>query len=843
MNAKKSLFAVALTLTASVLCAEQIQYVATNGKDTNDGLTVDTPKATIVAAVAALGEPGGTVYVAKGEYQFEPMKAEEPLVTITTPVEVIGMTGKADDVVIKRGTTNAKGFRLENAGAKLRYLTIKGMFLARANSSAGAGVYMVDGVVEDCIICDANGGHWDSRGAGIYMENGRVSRCILRDNTLLHGDVGKSWKPNLTSYGAAICATGGLIEDCLITGNNCGFAGAVYLTTWDDKAKAQNGRSLVMLNCTITGNTSYTAGDENYMDYSGVRVEAHGGPLVVNCAIFGNKASARAEAAHNHVWTEPNSAYVNCAAEVDFGQWSKNCVKGVPAFLQAGDYHITPNSCCLNAGADRAAYNPVSETDLDGKPRLSAAVVDIGCYECQVNDLTVGFAKVPSCGFTKQDLEFALNVIGATGGVTCEWDMDGDGTVDKTTVNELSCTWSYETVGNKLPKVTVTDGTGASKTVAADAAFYIAPQFVFADAANAEGQAFPYDTPETAAADVQTAIDVAGSGSTVSVADGEYVKSVLEEPCFVVEKDITLVSLSGDPKKCILKNGTKSTWNENRARRVLLVNNAKAFVAGFTLTGGHCQSQSGAGLYIDAKGGTVSNCVIRGCQTENWNGDGAGAYVSGMGLLTDSVIRDCKFASSTFFSQETIAVLAVYGKVENCLICDCNGDTAYMQNIVGVHNNGSLVNCTVANCMCRPDFEGLYPGEPQPRAFPRRVGVWADAKAVVKNCAILGVLRETESETGVFAPAPWRGTAASFVNCAVDGEKPNDSCILADTTVFKGYSKGDYRLKGGCALVNAGVPVTLHSTIDLAKMPRVQDKAIDIGCYEANASGFLLFVR
>ena len=89
-----------------------VLYVATNGDDANDGLSQTTAKATIQAAVDALGAEGGTVNVAKGEYVFAPPAANQPLVTITAAVEVVGMTGNPADVVIRRTGTEAMGFKL-----------------------------------------------------------------------------------------------------------------------------------------------------------------------------------------------------------------------------------------------------------------------------------------------------------------------------------------------------------------------------------------------------------------------------------------------------------------------------------------------------------------------------------------------------------------------------------------------------------------------------------------------------------------------------------------------------------------------------------------------------------
>jgi hypothetical protein len=46
----------------------------------------------------------------------------------------------------------------------------------------------------------------------------------------------------------------------------------------------------------------------------------------------------------------------------------------------AGDFHLQAGSPAINAGANLGL--PVEgDQDLDGKPRVKAASIDIGCYE------------------------------------------------------------------------------------------------------------------------------------------------------------------------------------------------------------------------------------------------------------------------------------------------------------------------------------------------------------------------------------------------------------------------------------------------------------------------------
>jgi hypothetical protein len=68
-----------------------------------------------------------------------------------------------------------------------------------------------------------------------------------------------------------------------------------------------------------------------------------------------------------------------------------------PLFADAGDYHLRSGSPAIDAGDDSVI--PPGEADLDGRPRIQSAHVDIGAYET---------APVP----TITDVAAALRVAG-----------------------------------------------------------------------------------------------------------------------------------------------------------------------------------------------------------------------------------------------------------------------------------------------------------------------------------------------------------------------------------------------------------------------------------------------
>jgi alpha-tubulin suppressor-like RCC1 family protein len=112
-------------------------------------------------------------------------------------------------------------------------------------------------------------------------------------------------------------------------------------------------------NCTLTGNSARTNGGG-----------AYGGTLT-NCIVFYNTAP-----------TDPNYSGSTfnycCTTPLPLGPGN---ISSDPMFVNAaaGDYHLLPCSPCVNAGTNQDWM--VNATDLDGNPRISYGVVDMGAFE------------------------------------------------------------------------------------------------------------------------------------------------------------------------------------------------------------------------------------------------------------------------------------------------------------------------------------------------------------------------------------------------------------------------------------------------------------------------------
>ena len=767
-----------------------VRYVSTTGSDDNDGLLLSTAKATLQAAIVALGEEGGTVYIDDGEYTFT--SATDTAVTITTPVKVIGLSRDASKVTFTRTGTPKRNFRINHVGAGLAFVTVSG---GSAEGDEGVSIALLQGVVSDCVIRDANCGSWNIHGALSAKGSSRVSRCVFYNNR-------GGW--NNVAHGVALKATdNAVIENSLFYANkNDGGAsnggGTVHI----------NG-SARLVNCTIAGNTGNQC--------TGVYINS-GNARVQNCAIFGNTASSD-ETGHRHIWSGNSTLFVNCASDAAIND---DCPARAPGFRDAvaHDYTLSSASELIDQGMAYTDTVAISETDLAGNVRV-VDMVDIGCYEYTKQGLDVGFTASESEGLMPLAVTFTANVTGTSEDVTYAWDFDNDGVTDETTTAP-SVTHVYTTAGLTSIALTVTTAGGASKHAELLNAILISPKVVYADSANAANAAFPYDTLETATPDLATAIETAGNGSVVYV-DGTYVATTVNG--FKVDKNIRVESLSGKAEACVVKEADSTA-----ERRVMTINHASVVVAGLTLEGGQLNTSGGATLSFGNLGGLVSNCVIRAGYVRDWGGDAALAQVTANGRVTHSIFEEglARDDWDNKNSRTRTCSVFVEGLVDNCLIRNFNRQ-ADNQNVVTVYNGGKLLNCTIVDGLC---------GSANDAEKSPCYGVRAEAGARIENCAIVG-FRHVEEDESVTVRA-WNGDPECFANCATDtAEAINETCITVTTEAFKDYANGDYRPTA--ALINKGKMNELAEGTDLVGAKR-KNGTMDIGCYEI-ATGFTVNVR
>ncbi|MDH4238563.1 MAG: hypothetical protein OEW48_03265 [Phycisphaerae bacterium] len=212
-------------------------------------------------------------------------------------------------------------------------------------------------ILTDCTF-RGNSGEW---GGAFYSEisSADLINCIFSLNT--------------SSYaGAAMheAISSSSLYNCLFNGNTSNlFGGAMYY--WYESSPQ-------LFNCTFTGNSALVgnaivcAVPEGYYPPpppSNIRA--------LNC-IFWNGG--------NEIANWDNSIITVTYSDVQNGYFGTGNINANPLFMDSaiGDYYLLPNSPCINTGDPDYIAEP-DETDMDGKPRIIGARIDMGAYEFNHN--------------------------------------------------------------------------------------------------------------------------------------------------------------------------------------------------------------------------------------------------------------------------------------------------------------------------------------------------------------------------------------------------------------------------------------------------------------------------
>jgi hypothetical protein len=240
------------------------------------------------------------------------------------------------------------------------------------------------GVVEATIInanCDAN-----NIGRVVTFDDGEDANSILTGFTITGGySVGDY--PDDVGGGIFCLQASPAISNCVIC-NNYGFGGGGMLNF--------DGSSPKLTNCIFTENESYFGGGVLNSTNSNVTLfnctfsknssSADGGgmfnylssPVVTNCIFWGNDAGSSGDEIYNYSSSsDPNFSYCDIEGCKPGGVWDPNFgtdlggnIDSDPLFVDDtnDDYHLDPNSSCIDIGDSNGTYT--GELDIDGDNRV-----------------------------------------------------------------------------------------------------------------------------------------------------------------------------------------------------------------------------------------------------------------------------------------------------------------------------------------------------------------------------------------------------------------------------------------------------------------------------------------
>lgn len=315
-----------------------------------------------------------TVYLLAGTYtgnfDYSPPQTEHRSLALR------GAPGTTPQEVILDGQNSGQVLALyDGSTGPLAEVLIEGLTLRNGSSTDPGGLYAIlhayDITVRHCIIHDNVGTGY---GGGAYVESHHT--VVFEDNVVYNNTVNErqyGWGWRSGGGGAFIDGHIAYIRNNLIYGNraqgeNCSPQGGGLWAGWTAS------QSYYLINNTITRNQAVQGG--------GVYLE-WGSHYLYNNIIYQNDAGEGAD-----IYLGSNAggaAYHNDFADL-YGTWVEEGENFAadPLFVapDAGDFHLSEQSPCINAGANIVPDPPgLPDTDFEGDPRVMGGAVDIGADE------------------------------------------------------------------------------------------------------------------------------------------------------------------------------------------------------------------------------------------------------------------------------------------------------------------------------------------------------------------------------------------------------------------------------------------------------------------------------
>ena len=346
------------------------------------------------------------------------------------PIELDGLVIQDGRAAVGGFTSpHGAGLLIEGTDITLRRCTIQNNETADPNMCAaagnGAGIYagsegensitLIDCLVRDnatgdgapCGECSAaNGGD----GAGLYA----AGYDVVLQNTTLSGNVcgagGDGANCQLRGFGdGARGGAGGaaafeycyvVVRDCLVAGNAAGNGGdGAWYAVGGDGGNA--GGFFVRQSSVDIVNATFADNAAGFGGLGGLVFDPNDPNLTAADGLDGLGAA---------LYADPNGSFVTIANSIAWANLSgdgqqlvgatiltHSCVAGVdpdngnidldPSFADLDDYHLSPDSPCIDAG-DELGVDP-RRLDLDGEPRLLNERVDMGVDEVYFADCNV----------------------------------------------------------------------------------------------------------------------------------------------------------------------------------------------------------------------------------------------------------------------------------------------------------------------------------------------------------------------------------------------------------------------------------------------------------------------
>jgi len=378
-------------------------------------------------------------------------------------------------------------------------------------------------------------------------------------------------------------------------------------------------------------------------------------------------------------------------------------------------------------------------------------------------------------------------------------------------------------------------------------------------AQNGQTPVSPYTNGwESAASNIQDAVDVVIAGSTILVTNGIY----------VLTNTITVTNFTVKSCNLDFTNTVVNGNYPNVTNRCFILNHANAVVEGFMITNGYyvgpppgSTATGGGGVSMSA--GTLRNCLIAGnTETNASEGGGGGVYAIG------GSISNCNITDNWAYDRGGGAFLwTSASKMGNCRIMYNNQSIGHGGGGVYLYNGSILYDSIIASNKC------INSGSSACEIAIRSAGIIRNCLIITNNIGTLGrgvffvgggsisnatidgnvhsswnegyFLIENTIISGILSKDTYIGTAYITLNNSRMNSIPTNeaginwtnfvtstNCITSSPQFVDLVGK-DFRLANNSPCIDTGTNAAwMVGTYDFAGNARIFNFIVDMGCYE-----------